>query len=602
MKALYLEPDEEITSVVDRLKEIDDEEVAIVVPKRAGILQSIVNLKLLRYQAEQMKKRISLVTTDKTGRNLASAVGLTVHQKLPDGRLKDPTAAKPTESAVKEPAEEIPIKYRRQPPKPPEDSKQEPISFKKGAKPEMATKSIADVPGTESEPEPLKETKIPVVHDEPAPEPKKAGRKLPKVSIPQVTLPKLRKDKPKPKPHKTEKVPAGKQARKFSWKIVAAVALVLLVGAGTAAAVVLPKATVTVTPKTTPVNATVPLTFSTRAPSVNPDTNVIPAKTIEVTKEGSRKVSASGRSEGGEKASGEITVVSSLPRNQSLVARTRFQAPDGRIFRSQSAVVVPARQQATVQVVADEGGQAGNLAAGTRLSIPGLRNSTAVYGQTDKPLTGGTDSATTTISPQDVEKAKVELAAQIAREGEQEAKSKLAVGYTLNPKIAAVTVLDSSTDPAVGSASTTFTISGQVRITYFTYQQKEYDQVFDPDLKSQVPAGMELTDKDKETFEVTQSSRDQLTGNLKVNTDASTNLSKEQVKDEIKGKSPDEAEKALAEDGQATNVEIKLFPFWVMKVPGNPDKIVVEFRAGQNLLPVPSATPTAASGSAQPQL
>ena len=86
MKALYLEPDEEITSVVDRLKEIDDEEVAIVVPKRAGLLQSIVNLKLLRYQAEQMKKKISLVTTDKTGRNLASAVGLTVHQKLPEGK------------------------------------------------------------------------------------------------------------------------------------------------------------------------------------------------------------------------------------------------------------------------------------------------------------------------------------------------------------------------------------------------------------------------------------------------------------------------------------------------------------------------------------
>src|SRR4051812_11001418 len=130
MKALYLESDEEITSVVDRLKEIDDEEVAIVVPKRAGLLQSIVNLKLLRYQAEQMKKRISLVTTDKTGRNLASAVGLTVHQKLPEGS-KD--AAKPTESAVKEATEEIPIKFRRQPPKqepePADDG--DAISFKK---------------------------------------------------------------------------------------------------------------------------------------------------------------------------------------------------------------------------------------------------------------------------------------------------------------------------------------------------------------------------------------------------------------------------------------------------------------------------------------
>lgn len=600
MKALYLEPDEEITSVVDRLKEVDDEEVVIVVPKRAGILQSIVNLKLLRYQAEQMKKRISLVTTDKTGRNLASAVGLTVHQKMPEKAGKQAKA----ESAVKEPVEEIPIKYRRQPPKEPASDDQA-IGFKKGAEPKIATKSIADAPPEELdeiEPEPeasAEETKIPVKVEKDAPKSKRRKRRLPKVTIPKVTVPNFRKAKAtKPK------TATGPKAKRLSWKIAAAIGLVLLLGAGTAAAVVLPKATVTVTPKTTPVNASVPMTFSTRAPSVNVEAGIVPAKTIEVTKEGTRQVTASGRSEGGEKASGEITVVSELPRNQSLVARTRFQAPDGRIFRSQSAVVVPARQRATVRVVADDGGQAGNLAAGTRLTIPGLQSTSTVYGLVENPLTGGTDSATTNISEQDVEKAKAELSAQIAREGEAEAKSKLAVGYTLNPKIAAVTVLASSTDPQVGAAATTFTVTGRVRVTYFTYQEKDYEQVYDPKLAAQIPAGTELTDQTEETFEVTQSSRDQLSGNMKVETSAATSISKDQVKEEIKGKSPEEAEQALAADGQASNVEIKLFPFWVMSIPGNADKIIVEFRPSQGLLPVPTNTPTAtpAAAGTQPQI
>ncbi|MSU76388.1 hypothetical protein EXS54_02890 [Patescibacteria group bacterium] len=600
MKALYLEPDEEITSVVDRLKEIDDEEVAIVVPKRAGILQSIVNLKLLRYQAEQMKKRISLVTTDKTGRNLASAVGLTVHQKLPDGKAAQ--AAKPTESAVKEPTEEIPIKYRRQPPKTKEEQDEEKINFKKGAGPEMATKSIDEVADSKpmDEPEPVKETKIPVKSDD---EPKKSsGRKLPKVAFPKVKLPKLRKDKPSAKSQKLEKVPGAKKVKKFSWKIAAAIVLVLLLAGGATAAVVLPKATVTVSPKTTPVNASVPLTFSTRAPSVDTDGNIIPSKTIEVTKEGSRKVSATGKSEGGEKASGEITVTNTLPRNQSLVTNTRFQSPDGKIYRAQSGIVVPAGGQTTVKVTADTGGTAGNLTAGTKLTIPGLKGSDAVTGQADKALTGGTDSATTTISADDVEHAKQELANQIALEGAAEAKSKLAVGYTLNPKIAAVTVLASSSDPAAGATATTFTITGRVRITYFTYQEKELNQVLDPDLKAQVPAGTDLTDTAKETFAVTQSSRDQLTGNMKIDTSASTSVSKDTVKDEIKGKTPEEARKALAASGQANNIQIKLFPFWVMHVPKNSKKIVVEFKTGPGILPVasPSATPSATSG--QPQI
>src|SRR5262245_61028237 len=115
MKALYLEPDEEITSLVDRLQEIDDPDVAIVIPKRAGVLQSIINLKLLRYQAEQQKKRISIITTDKTGRNLAAAVGLTVHQKLPDGEA----AAEKTSPAVKDrSASPVQIGYREKPGKP----------------------------------------------------------------------------------------------------------------------------------------------------------------------------------------------------------------------------------------------------------------------------------------------------------------------------------------------------------------------------------------------------------------------------------------------------------------------------------------------------
>lgn len=649
MKALYLEPDEEITSVIDRLKEIDDDEVAIVVPKRAGLLQSIVNLKLLRYQAEQQKKRISLVTTDKTGRNLASAVGLTVYQKLPEGKVKGRKSL-PTESAVKEPTEEIPIKFRRKPPK---DSAKDAgpdaddISYKKGAQPEIITKEVAGeeridiTQGDDGEPIGVEDTKIEVESEsasfeqvkhveveadagegsaeehpqqpstEPSPDShthatkpdKKSARTvLSSVRFPKVKLPGARSAKAKVKDVR-EKAAAATPKKKLPWKIIAAVALVLVLSGTAAAAVVLPKATITVTPKTTPIAADLPLTFSAQAPSVDAEANIIPAKTIEVTKNATRQMTATGRSEGGEKASGEITVTNDLPRNQSLVARTRFQAPDGRIFRAQSSVVVPAGATATVRVVADEGGEAGNLPAGTALTIPGLRSTNAVTAKVDTPLTGGTDSASTTITEADVERAKRELAAQAAEEGVADAKSKLAVGYTIDPEVASTTILNSTANPPAGTTASKFTVSGQVKVIYFTYQEQDFDKVLDPDLTSKVPAGSELTDQRNETFVVSQASDSQLSGTMKVETSAATDISKETIRDAIRGKKPEEAKAELERNDQITNVQIVLFPFWVMSVPDALDKIIVDFRSGgsSSTLPTPVPTPSA-STSAIPQI
>ena len=620
MKALYLEPDEEITSVVDRLKEIDDEEVAIVVPKRAGLLQSIVNLKLLRYQAEQQQKRISLVTTDKTGRNLASAVGLTVYQKLPEGKVKG-APPQPTESAIKEPVQEIPIKFRKQPP--PDDAKSDEldaddISYKKGADPEIVTRTIAVEETVEAtlspEPEAGSESAAPETtkaapQGEPlpgtlppkdSPDTDKPSRSLSsKLKIPKVKLPKI--GKPKLRRNARDGAANAKPGKHLGWKIAAGVVLALLLAGGVAAAVVLPKATVTVIPKTTPVTADLPLTFSTQAPAVDPDGNVVPAKTIEVTKDVSRQITSTGRSEGGDKASGDITVVNTLPRNQSLVARTRFQAPDGRIYRADSGVVVPAGGKTTAHVTADEGGLAGNLAAGTRLTVPGLKGSEAVYGQAEAALAGGSDSANVNVSAADVERAKQELASQAAQEAVGEAKPKLAVGYTIDPKAAATTVLSSATDPAVGTAAQKFTISGKVRVTYFTYQPQDLKQVLGPDLNSKVPAGAELVDKRTDTFLVKQASDNQLSGTMRIETAAASNVSKDKIKEQIKGKKPAEAKAALQSDGQISDIRISLFPFWVLSVPGSLNKIDVRFDSGSAAGTVPTPSP-AASASVTPQL
>ncbi len=76
--ALYLEVDEDITSAIDKLSKSAEGSVQIVVPKRSTILQSIINLKLLKKAADQSGKEIVLVTNDRIATDLAARVGLAV--------------------------------------------------------------------------------------------------------------------------------------------------------------------------------------------------------------------------------------------------------------------------------------------------------------------------------------------------------------------------------------------------------------------------------------------------------------------------------------------------------------------------------------------
>ncbi len=581
MKAIYLEPDEEITSVVDRLRELDDDDVAIIAPKRAALLQSIVNLKLLRYQAEQQGKRISIVTSDKTGRNLASAVGLTVHQKLPEGGQ----AVK--ESAVKETGEPVRIGFKKQPPEQPQKPSDEAgagadINYKKGKSPELVRREVAEVPEpetadvAEAAPEPVT---IPVTRngaEDSATTPGRSLPRLPRFSWPGLRLPRL----------------GGLAKGTKRWRMVAVVAaLAVLLTGGTAAAVMLPAATVTIIPKTEPFQVEIPVTFSATAPEVEGKDNVVPAKTIEVRQEGSIDARATGRSVGGEPARGQITVVNELNRNQPLVVRTRFQAPDGRIFRAQSGIVVPAGGSTTVQVLADEGGADGNLPADTRLSIPGLQSTTAVYGTIDRPLGGGTDADSTTISQEDIDRARTRLGRQLASEGLEAAKRELTAGFTVDPEIAAVDIVSSESDPDAGSSAPRFTVSGQARITYFSYEPDTLRELIEADLAAKVPGGSDLVDQRSETFRVRETSAAQLGTVLRVDTFTASGISESQIAEDIAGKSREEAERIIEESGKVSDVTIDLSPFWVRSVPGDAGKVRVRLEARPAASPSPGVTP-----------
>ena len=85
-EVFYLESDEEITGVVDRIKSNPAKKIFLVAPRMTALIQSVVNLKLLKNEAESSNKEIALVTQDSVGRNLAAQVGLPVYENVDDLR------------------------------------------------------------------------------------------------------------------------------------------------------------------------------------------------------------------------------------------------------------------------------------------------------------------------------------------------------------------------------------------------------------------------------------------------------------------------------------------------------------------------------------
>jgi len=93
-KVLYLESDEEITSILERIKKLKAKNIGLVIPRDALILQSLVNLKLLKKETKNLKKDIVLVCPDRVGRKLAIEAGLRVSDKIDLQKIEKDLAEK----------------------------------------------------------------------------------------------------------------------------------------------------------------------------------------------------------------------------------------------------------------------------------------------------------------------------------------------------------------------------------------------------------------------------------------------------------------------------------------------------------------------------
>lgn len=79
---IYVDIEDDITSIIDKVKHAPSQIIALVPPKRIGALQSVVNLKLLQRAAESSDKRLVLITNDHALSSLAAGAAIPIARNL----------------------------------------------------------------------------------------------------------------------------------------------------------------------------------------------------------------------------------------------------------------------------------------------------------------------------------------------------------------------------------------------------------------------------------------------------------------------------------------------------------------------------------------
>ncbi len=222
----------------------------------------------------------------------------------------------------------------------------------------------------------------------------------------------------------------------------------------------------------------------------NASENILSTRIIEAEKEVSVSVSATGKSEGsGQKAHGKIQIMNSYStEDQPLIATTRLETTDGKLFRLEENIVVPGMKVIDgknepgvieASIIADQVGESYNTKELVVFSIPGFKGGEKYAKFTAKATQAITGGGTGTLSDVNVI-AKVDIDTAI-KNAEDKAKdlflSDMRNDMLKNEAVIddqiEITPLDKPVLPEIGSVSNTFEYTGIFKMRALVFDEQK---------------------------------------------------------------------------------------------------------------------------------
>ena len=538
---LYLDADTEITEAIEKLKKSSDTEVRIVVPSRSALLQSSVNVKLLKKSAKDSKKDLVLVTNDKITKNLAGAAGIAVASSVkamahvPD--IEQPPS-RGAEAIVIDPGKEAQAKADQA------DKSNKPSD--QG----FQSKHI-DLDG-EDEPE--------------------AEESLKPISS------KSKKDK---------KVPNYGKLNKRIW-IGASVFGVVLVAILALTFLPTGKVTLLVNAKKTSLNFNFILDAASSSSDINAQT--LAAQKLEITKDSSFEITATGKKEVGTKATGTIALKNcddvsthSLPAGSGLTS-------GGKTFVTAQAVSIPAGSAGggvvncssaiDVQITASAPGESYNLGAST-FALTGFSSLYKATGQTS----GGTTKTITILSAEDITIAKKQAEEQSKSAADELAK-KAGSELQLFKSTIQADFVEFKTSVAQDAEADKVSVTSKIKYTGFAAKTADVNKLFDGQIQTDLKGNKEVYDNGSQngTYTTTkQFSPEKLQLNVKTSAYYGDPIDKPTIAKQVAGKAKKDVSDIVKQSGdQITGAQVEVNPDLLPNMPLMTGRITIDIKVTTN--------------------
>lgn len=492
---------EEATAVVEQLIDAEGEEVLVVIPKQSRVAESGVNFRLLKREADMLKKKVRIESVDD------AVLALCAEHKIP---CTNPFFEKPSRKV----SDITPRKAKREEMRVVQEIKEE---FK-----------MEEEKGTEE----MRETRS---------SPASRGRKWVKGGI---------------------------------------AVLVLLAGSVFAVGTFLKKADIALTRATASWTYAQAVRVSPSFFAIDAEKKQVPGQIFSEKKNVVLTFPATGKRTGASKASGIITIYNAFnTQPQTLVTRTRFATPDGKIFRIEKTITVPGGTIAggklspssiDARVVADGAGAAYNIPPVPKFTIPGFAGTprfAGFYAASSQPMTGGGSGETAYATAEDITAAKEMSAKTLTDTLRTLVGSRIPEDFTVAEGAQAVRIEKQTVDTATGNA-------GQFNV--FTEGTASIVAFKEADLRAMIEAAMKA-EKGSE-FEIKEATLSLKNGAIKregetlvLPVEYSGTIAKiidlTSFKKQIVGASEKDLKRFIFSISGLASAKISLWPFWVKKVP-----------------------------------
>jgi len=334
----------------------------------------------------------------------------------------------------------------------------------------------------------------------------------------------------------------------------------------------------------------------TNVSSIDFNKVIIPGNSFVFKANETQEFSSTGQGKDERNAKGIITIYNDYSTSpQILVAITRFETPDHKIFRLDSRIVIPGAttkngelipSSIDVKVTADKSGPDYNIEAcnlpDCKFTIPGFEGTSkfeGFYGVSTKPMTGGALASVPLVTSEDLKEAEGVILEKVMDSINQDLENKIPKKpkeLTVLPGAkSSINLTNLNSDAVSGDYRKNFSVSVEGEIKVIAFDEDNIIEYIQEVLEKDKDENYDYCQKPElEYLELkTDFSQGIMKMSVKTNQIVCHKLSSEEIKQLIIGKDKEELNQIFEANPGIKDVEVKLWPMWIRKVPNSLDKI-----------------------------